>query len=216
MTATIFRKLDPYIPAEDSVLAWLIKQLITLFRCCKFAAVFAGTLIIYNAVQVFIKADIHLPPGGTKALKVIMTAFGPLLLELLSHSLEYLWMPITLYLLSSLLTKSVLWRKFWCLAGFSWFFLGLVEQMHTTGWQEYHLLPLLMLQSYLFLLWLLPQEIWNIIGLTISLILGLIVLILPDLPSAFDDFGLFGAILVFFLGYVNLLASLIQRVAQRL
>jgi hypothetical protein len=55
---------------------------------------------------------------------------------------------------------------------------------------------------------------WNIIGLLISVFLGLIVLILPDLPTAFDDFGIFGAILAFFLGYLNALASLIQRAVR--
>ncbi|MCP4405764.1 MAG: hypothetical protein GY801_51765 [bacterium] len=216
MTAMILRKLDPYIPAEDSVFALLIKQMIVLFRCCKVAAVIGGIIVIYTVAQMFVKADIRLPPGSTKIFKSVVSAFSPLFLELLSRSLEYLWLPIVLYLLLTLLTKAVLWRKFWCLVGFSWFFLLFVGQVQTTSWKEYHLLPLLMLQSYLFLLWLLPQEIWNIIGLTISLILGLIVLILPDLPTAFDDFGLFGAILVFFLGYLNLLASLIQRAAQRL
>ena len=66
------------------------------------------------------------------------------------------------------------------------------------------------------MLWLVPREIWNIIGLTISSLFGLIILILPDLPTSFDDFGIFGAILAFFLGYVNLVASLIQRAADRL
>ncbi|PIE31668.1 hypothetical protein CSA56_17605, partial [candidate division KSB3 bacterium] len=84
------------------------------------------------------------------------------------------------------------------------------------GWKEYRMLPLLMVQGYLFLLWLMPREIWNIIGLTISGIVGFIILVLPDLPTAFDDFGMFGAVLAFFLGYLNLLASLLQRAADRL
>ena len=216
MKAAIFRTVEPYIPAEDSLSALLIKQAITLFRACRLAAVLVGTIVIYRAFQVIVHADIVLPRGSAKALKTIMNAFSPLLLQLLSRSLEYLWLPIVLYLLLSLLTKAVLWRKFWCLVGFSWFFLLFIEHVQTTNWGEYHLLPLLIVQVYLFLLWLLPQEFWNIIGLTISLLLGLIVLILPDLPTAFDDFGLFGAILVFFLGYVNLLAGLIHRAVQRL
>jgi hypothetical protein len=45
----------------------------------------------------------------------------------------------------------------------------------------------------------------------------LIILISPaDLPTAFDDFGMFGAILAFFLGYLNALASLLQRAVSRL
>ena len=64
------------------------------------------------------------------------------------------------------------------------------------------------------MLWLVPREFWNILGLLISSTLGVIVLILPDLPTAFDDFGIFSAILVFFLGYLNALANLIQRAVR--
>ena len=77
--------------------------------------------------------------------------------------------------------------------------------------------PLLLIQGYLFALWLLPHEAWNVMGLVLSSVLGLIILISPaDLPTAFDDFGMFGAILAFFLGYLNALASLLQRAVSRL
>ena len=216
MATAIFRKLEPYIPAENSLLALAIKQILVLFRFCKVFAVLGGVFIIYQAALLVVDADIKPPPGSAKAIEAILKAFAPLFLELLSRSVKYLWLPIVLYLSANLLIKAALWRKFWCLVGFSWFLLLFIEQAQSLNWKEYHLLPLMLVQAYLFLLWLLPQEIWNIIGLTISLFLGLIVLILPDLPTAFDDFGLFGAILVFFLGYVNLLASLIHRAAQRL
>jgi hypothetical protein len=79
------------------------------------------------------------------------------------------------------------------------------------------MLPLLLIQGYLFALWLLPREVWNVMGLVLSSVLGLIILISPaDLPTAFDDFGMFGAILAFFLGYLNALASLLQRAVSRL
>ena len=217
MTAAIFRKLEPYIPTEDSLLALTIRYMVMLLRTCKVFAVLGGVLIIYQAaLLVGHVKKIPVPPGSVKVIEAVMKAFVPLFLKLISHSLDYLWLPMVFYLSMSLLIKTALWRKFWCLVGFSWCLLQFIEQSQRMSWKEYHLLPLMIVQGYLFLLWLLPQEIWNIIGLTISLILGLLVFILPDLPTALDDFGLFGAILVFFLGYINLLAALIQRAAQRL
>ncbi len=60
-------------------------------------------------------------------------------------------------------------------------------------WNDYQRMPLVILQGYLFLLWFLPRELWNFIGLLISSVLGIIVILLPDLPTVFDDFGIFGA-----------------------
>jgi hypothetical protein len=138
------------------------------------------------------------------------------------------------------LTKSQFWRTFWGLVGVAGFFLLFVSALKgfswpaleglswsalkefsravskKFSWQEYRILLLPLVQGYLFTLWLLPREIWNLVGLTISIGFGLMILILPDLPTAFDDFGMFGAVLAFFLGYLNILASLLQRVVRRL
>jgi hypothetical protein len=142
--------------------------------------------------------------------------------------------------LIAIFTKSKVWRRFWCLVGVAGFFLLFVSALKefnwpileefswsaikefssalkTFNWEEFSVLPLLLMQGYLFALWLLPREGWNIIGLIISSVFGLIILISPaDLPTAFDDFGMFGAILAFFLGYLNALASLLQRAVSRL
>ena len=173
--------------------------------------VLGGIFLIYKASLIVNTAYTAMPSTLITTLTKSAVYFTPFFLDLLVTSLKYLWQPILMYLLIVVLTKSAIWRKFWCLVGVSLFFLILVSELETTTWKEYHLIPLLILPVYMFLLWLLPREFWNIAGLVIASTLGLIILILPDLPTTIDDFGMFGAILAFFLGYLNALASVIQR-----
>ncbi len=212
----ILRKFHRFIPAEGSTLAEVVRVVFLLITPVKVLCVAGGIAIIVKAFMTLAQGFPEIPPVILKGAGVFLTAFSRLLLELLSLSLSYVWQPIVGYLLIALFLKNIFWRKFWCLVGVAWFLLLFMTALHNAGWKEYRMLPLLMVQGYLFVLWFFPREIWNIIGLTISLVFGLIILILPDLPTAFDDFGMFGAILAFFLGYLNVLASLLQRAADRL
>ena len=205
-----------YLPNEDSQWAEFFRQLIILLRICKGLAVIVGGALSWQAWLKIAVVRQLLPPKVLTATTKAIEFFWPFFLDLVNASFEYLASPIAWYLLIAVSVKSLFWRKFWCLVGVSWSLLVFIQAAQQATWQEYHLLPLLILQGYLFMLWLVPREIWNIIGLTISSLFGLIILILPDLPTSFDDFGIFGAILAFFLGYVNLVASLIQRAADRL
>ena len=234
------RILQRYLPAENSQGAALIKRLSVVWRVGKILLVMVGMLVIGRAAQLIGAAHAAIPPILFKGLGEAAAYFTPLFLELIVTSLTYLWLPILAYVLIAVLTKSPFWRTFWCLVGvagcflvfvaalkgFSWPALGgfswsaLKEFSQSVfkkfSWEEDRVLLLPLIQGYLFTLWFLPREIWNIVGLTISVMLGLMILILPDLPTAFDDFGMFGAVLAFFLGYLNALASLIQRVVRRL
>jgi hypothetical protein len=212
----LLRILDKYVPSENSNLAGLIRWLVILWRVVKFLCVIAGLYVIYLAIQVVGTVYTTIPPLLFKWAHRTAAYFIPLFLDLIMASFKFLWQPILVYVLIAILTKSRFWRRFWCLVGVAGFFLIFVSAFENSSWKEYQLLPLLLIQGYLFALWLLPREIWNIIGLIISLVLGLTILILPDLPTALDDFGMFGAILAFFLGYLNVLASLIQRIVRRL
>ncbi len=236
----LLRILDKYIPSEDRDLAAFIKEMVVLWRVGKVLCVVAGMFVIYGAAQIVGTAYEAVPPIVFKGLVEAVSRFIPVFLDLMIASLKYLWQPILLYVLIAILTKSDLWRKFWCLVGLAGFFLLFVSalkefnwpvlgefswsaikefssSLKTFNWEEFRILPLLLMQGYLFALWLLPREVWNIVGLIISSVFGLIILISPfDLPTAFDDFGMFGAILAFFLGYLNALASLLQRIVRRL
>ena len=206
--------LASYLPAEDTPLAAFIKDLIVLLKIARALAVLVGVSIIYDAWQRVHGVTRLVPQAVVTGMLKTFEFFWPFFLELFRASLSYLWQPILICLLIALLTKSVVGRKFWHLVCLSWYLQNLLDAAQRAHWDEYHLLTLMMLQAYLFLLWLVPQELWNLFGLSLSCVLGVVILIMPDLPSAFDDFGMFGAILAFFLGYVNAVASLVQRVAH--
>jgi hypothetical protein len=203
-----------FMPSHDSRVTAYFRKMIAFWWVAKIVGVAGGIFLIGWMALILGNAYAAIPPILLTGVTKMTASFLPFFMDLITASLLYLWQPILVYLLIAVLTRSQVWRKFWCLVGFSGFFLTFVTALETSTWQEYQVLPLLILQGYLFLLWLLPREVWNIIGLLISVFLGLIVLILPDLPTAFDDFGIFGAILAFFLGYLNALASLIQRVVR--
>jgi len=235
----LLRILNRFISSEDSKFAAFIKRIEVVWRFGKFLFVVAGIFIIFRAAQIVGTAYEAVPSVLFKGLDEAVSRFMPVLLDLVIRSLKYLWQPILLYLLIAISTKSRVWRRFWCLVGVACFFLIFVSALEEFNWpafegfswsalkefssslkgfnwEEFRLLPLLLMQGYLFILWFLPREAWNIVGLIISSVLGLTILVLPDLPTAFDDFGMFGAILAFFLGYLNALASLLQRVVGRL
>lgn len=214
LSDTLVRRFDRYIPAEDSQLAECIRWLLMLWRFGKVLCVAAGIVIIAWAAQIIDTSYADISPNFIKGVSTLTTYFLPFFLDLITTSFTYLWQPVLIYLLIILLTRSQIWRKFWCVVGVAGFLLIFVSTLEQSSWKEYRLLPLLLLQGYLFILWLLPRECWNVMGLVISSALGLVILILPDLPTSFDDFGMFGAILVFFLGYLNALASLIQRAGR--
>lgn len=201
-----------YLPKEDSRLAAGIRWLVLVWQGIKWGLVLVGIGVIWQAI--LIVRTISPPPIVLKSVRTLLSYFLPVLWDFITASLNYLWQPIGAYLLIIFFTKSVFWRKFWCLVGVAACLLLFMSSYNEASWKEYQRLPLLIIQGYMFMLWFLPRECWNIIGLLIASILGVIVLILPDLPTAFDDFGIFSAILVFFLGYLNALANVIQRAVR--
>lgn len=206
---------DKLLPSEDSILANIIRIGFLCWRVGKWLAIFPGILIIYQTVNIVGKLNEEIPGSLLVAFRKAWEYALPLFLELILGSLPYLWLPVFIYILIVLLFKNLFLRKFWNGVAVCGFFLYFLNITRNITWKEYDQLPLLLVQGYLLLLWLLPREIWNLVGLLVSGILGMIILILPDLPSAFDDFGVFAAILTFFLAYLNTIASLVQR-AERL
>jgi hypothetical protein len=189
-------------------------MLVLTWNWAKWGLVAIGLAILWQAAWSMREVLTTVSPVVVKSLRIAIGFFLPVFLEFIAASLYYLWQPICAYFLIALLTKSFWWRKFWYLVGVAWCVLVLASISNDAGWNDYQRISLLILQGYLFLLWLLPRELWNLMGLLVSSILGIIVILLPDLPTVFDDFGIFGAILLFFLGYLNALASLIQRAVR--
>lgn len=205
-----------------------------VWRIGKILLVMLGSLVLLRAMLVIGRVYEAIPSIFFKGTQEAFRQFIPVFQDLVGTSFAYLWLPILLYVLIACLTSSPIWRRYWYLVGVAWFFLRFVfvfehfpwptfegwswsalkefgQSLKNFDWEQFRALPLVLMQGYIFALWALPREFWNIIGLVVSILLGLVVLILPDLPTTFDDFGIFGAILAFFLGYINALASLLQR-----
>ncbi len=208
---TIFYR---YLPSESSKIANGIRMLVLTWNWAKWGLVAVGFAILWQAAWSMREVLTAVSPVVVKSLRIAIGFFLPVFLEFIAASLYYLWQPICAYFLITLLTKSCWWRNFWYLVGAAWCVMLLISSSSHADWNDYQRMPLVILQGYLFLLWFLPRELWNFIGLLISSVLGIIVILLPDLPTVFDDFGIFGAILLFFLGYLNALASLIQRAVR--
>jgi hypothetical protein len=206
------------------------------FRYVQIGSVVVGSVIILRALWIIGWVYRAIPGVILRSAREVLGWAFPVLRELIILSFQYLWQPLLVYALIALLVRAPAWQLFWRIVGLAGFFLVFVwhfehfpwprlegfnwaalkdftQSFQELHWQNFQTLPLILLQTYLFALWVLPREVWNLLGLMLSMLLGIIVVILPDLPTAFDDFGIFSAILAFFLGYVNALASLLQRAA---
>ncbi len=71
------------------------------------------------------------------------------------------------------------------------------------------------LQFYMFLLFLLPNELWNFLGGLVLFLKGSAVILLPDFPTFIDDIGILFAIFFFLFLYINTLSALVKRIGNR-
>ncbi len=71
------------------------------------------------------------------------------------------------------------------------------------------------LQFYMFLLFLLPNELWNFLGGLVLFLKGSAVILLPDFPTFIDDMGILFAIFFFLFLYINTLSALVKRIGNR-
>lgn len=221
--------------AQERKTERFLSRMSAVWLAGKVILVVLGILVMLKAALLIGRAYEATPSILFNGLQKAVTYFVPVLWDLVRLSLPYLLLPAGAYLLIGLGTTSRVWRTFWYLVGLAWFFLSFVsvfedfpwptlegfswsslkdfgQSLKNFDWKAFQVLPLALVQGYLFALWVLPRECWNILGLLVSVLLGVIVLIFPDLPTAFDDFGIFGAILTFFMGYLNALAIVLQRV----
>ena len=59
------------------------------------------------------------------------------------------------------------------------------------------------LQFYMFLLFLLPNELWNFLGGLVLVLKGSAVILMPDFPTFIDDIGILFAIFFFLFLYIK-------------
>ena len=179
-------------------------------------AYIAGTLIILATVSSLISGQWGV---ASKLLKLSLAAitkiigFGlPYFVKLLLASWKHLWLPILLYTVISLFTASRWGRFYLCLATLCGFILTFkTVVLNDISFSSLPDLLIYCMEVYLLLLWTFPREVWNFIGGAFCLLQGAIVLVIPDIPGYFDDFGLIAAIFAFLFLYLHTTASLVQR-----
>lgn len=155
--------------------------------------------------------------AGLLAFKISFSIFRVLFLR----SLKVIWLPAALYLAISWFIRNNLMKKIVLLAVISFNLLFLANVVFPSPFSllfAFTRLPILfclLVQLYLFLLFLLPFELWNIPGAIILFVKGSMVTLLPDLPSFADDFGIIMAVFYFVFLYLNTVAALLKRAGRR-
>ena len=187
-------------------------------RVIKTSIILIGLYLIYAAITVLVS-------GNWSALQTIFSGLFkvihfciPYLLILITKSLFFIWPPILAYMLIGIITTSRCWRFFLCLSVLASAIILLNRLVFShidfsfNTLQQVPNIFLYIMEIYLLLLWTVPRELWNFIGGFLLAIQSLIVTVMPDLPSYFDDLGMILAIFAFIFLYINTIASIIQRI----
>ena len=184
-------------------------------------AVLAGVVVImYSIWQVYNSSGIILwivLRTGAITVKICAVVLKTLILK----SLPVIWFPALTYLVLSWFIRNTPARKGALLIVISLQFALIAHIVFPhNGLFLFSItrLPLvftLILQLYMFILFFLPGEIWNFLGAVILLFKGMAVMLLPDLPSFADDFGIILAVFSFLFLYMHTLASLVKRAGEK-
>ena len=67
------------------------------------------------------------------------------------------------------------------------------------------------MQVYILVLWTVPRVFWNLIGGIFFAIQSAVVMLVPDLPGYFDDFGVIMAIFAYIFIVINTVADPIKK-----
>lgn len=178
----------------------------------KISVIIGGGIIIISAVASLINGNWGILGKIVGATSKTLGFVLPALTRMVFSSLAFIWLPIIAYVLISLITVSRWWRFYLCLVVLGTFIL-FSQCFISTDISISNLYQIIayLSQIYLLALWTFPREIWNFLGGIVWFIKSMIILILPDLPGYFDDFGAIGAIFAFIFLYLHTIASLIQR-----
>ena len=185
-------------------------------QIAKLTAYIAGTIVIFATIISLFNGNwefiLSLVKLGFPAINSIISFAIPRFVELILASLTCLWLPIVLYIGISIITVSQWGRFYLCLATLCGFVLTIETAVFSNiSLSSIFEILIYLMQIYLLLLWTVPREVWNFIGGAFFLLQGIIVLVIPDLPGYFDDFGFITAIFSFIFLYLHTTASLVQR-----
>lgn len=142
-----------------------------------------------------------------KPLKKAFINALPFFLQLLSASLETIWISITIYLGVSIFTRNKIFRAIICislLCTLYLFFGSFISQFLSLRRPIDSIVYLC--DIYIFILWAVPRFLWGIPGSIATIVFGSIAALLPG-PIGF---GIVSAIITFVFAYLHGLAALVQ------
>ncbi len=212
-------------PLAQTPLAYTLQELKCFFNIPLALKIAKG--LVYLGGAVIILATISSLASGhweilskflELAFKAIVEIVGfgtPYFLGLVTASLAVLWLPIVIYILISIFTTSRWGRFYLCLVALCVFILSIKATVFTDiSLSSIPALLIYLTQIYLFLLWAIPREAWNFAGGFLWFLQSVVVTVLPDFPTYFDDLGIITAIFVFIFLYLHTMASLLQRIVD--
>lgn len=136
-------------------------------------------------------------------------------------SLPVIWFPVLIYLVLSWFVRDHLKKKVFLFVIVSLeaaVLVNIVLPLLTSVMFALTRLPFvfcMIIQFYMFLLFLLPNELWNFLGGFVLFLKGTAVILLPDFPTFLDDIGILFAIFFFLFLYLNTLSSLVKRAGKQ-
>ncbi len=155
--------------------------------------------------------------AGILAMRICLSLFRVLVLR----SFSVIWLPVALYLVMSWFIRNSLIKKAVLLLVISIDLAFLANVVFPSPYSillSFTKMPLvfgLVIQLYMFLLFFLPNELWNFLGGFVLFLKGSAVTLLPDLPSFLDDFGIILAVFSFIFLYLNTVTGLVKRAGKR-
>ncbi len=176
---------------------------------------------MYTALQVLIHGNWSTLLKALNGISRVISYCVPYLLKLIIKSIVFLWPPILSYIIIGIITTSRWWRFYLCLCMLAvsililnhFVFAKMDFSIETL--KEIPTIFMYIIQIYILLLWTFPREIWNFIGGILFAIYSLMITIMPDLPTYFDDLGMIFAVFAFIFLYINTIASITQRFIDR-
>ncbi|MCP5514960.1 MAG: hypothetical protein H7A26_05820 [Spirochaetales bacterium] len=181
----------------------------------------AGLILsVYSIWQLFSSSGFVLRlvlKTGFLALKIC----AGLVKLLFIRSLPVIWFPVLAYLVLSWFVRDRVKKKiflFVIVSAEAALLVNIALPSLTSVMFALTRIPFLFcvtLQFYMFLLFLLPNELWNFLGGLVLFLKGSAVILLPDFPTFLDDIGILSAIFFFLFLYINTLLSIVKRIGKR-
>ncbi len=177
---------------------------------------------LYLLPSFFVFYSVYLAAGFCSGIvKIIFIASSFLVktglfifVKLVIHTLQYIYIPLLLYLSVCLFVKKKFTRVYLFTVLFSVYLVLFFEVVLPSGFDipgnlfRIHKIIIALIQIYIFAALIIPYWMSTVLASLFFVVKSLLVFILPDLPTRFDDFGIILALFIFTFLYLNTIVYL--------